>query len=35
MDLIHIKTIQEKLIRDDIPSLETRGQLYMWMKEVS
>lgn len=23
-----------KIIRDDIPSLETRGQLYMWMKEV-
>lgn len=23
-----------KIIKDDIPSLETRGQLYMWMKEV-
>lgn len=23
-----------KIIRDDIPSLVTRGQLYMWMKEV-
>jgi len=23
-----------KIIRDEIPSLETRGQLYMWMKEV-
>jgi DNA (cytosine-5)-methyltransferase 1 len=23
-----------KIIKDDVPSLETRGQLYMWMKEV-
>jgi len=23
-----------KIIRNEIPSLETRGQLYMWMKEV-
>lgn len=23
-----------KIIRDEMPSLETRGQLYMWMKEV-
>ena len=23
-----------KVIKDDIPSIETRGQLYMWMKEV-
>jgi DNA (cytosine-5)-methyltransferase 1 len=23
-----------KIIKDEIPSIETRGQLYMWMKEV-